>query len=246
MGLLLPPPAHRPRSRSRLLGVSFAIFALPVLLGLVLGILLPAPAHRRPRLAGRRVARPVVLWVAPEVLCGPYLAAQALPVFALAMLAIVMVAVAVLPRPAPLRGGLRVVPRRRPRPRPAPAGPLGDRPRRGAVRPAAERRRAGPALRGPPGREPRRAGLPRARPARRGPRPRGGARLRPPARRDGERAVRADAGRPRRRGRPPACPGHDALLFDALATGPPLPDGHAAAPRVLPEGRRPRRARPTA
>ena len=76
-----------------LLGVSFAIFALPVLLGLVLGMLFPLLliADRvQPGVASRALS---FLWVAPEVLSGPYLGAQAVPVFALAMLAIATVAV---------------------------------------------------------------------------------------------------------------------------------------------------------
>jgi hypothetical protein len=77
-----------------LLGTSFAIFALPVLLGLVLGLLFPLLliADRvSPGLASRALS---LLWVAPEKLSGPYLAAQAVPVFALAMLAILAAAVA--------------------------------------------------------------------------------------------------------------------------------------------------------
>jgi hypothetical protein len=76
-----------------LLGVSFAIFALPVLLGIVLGILFPLLliAERvQTGIASRALS---FLWVAPEVLSGPYLGAQAVPVFALAMLAIATVAV---------------------------------------------------------------------------------------------------------------------------------------------------------
>jgi hypothetical protein len=76
-----------------LLGTSFAIFALPVLLGLLFGILFPLLliADRvAPGAASRALS---LLWVAPEALSGPYLAAQAVPVFALAMLAIVAVAV---------------------------------------------------------------------------------------------------------------------------------------------------------
>jgi hypothetical protein len=76
-----------------LLGVSFAMFALPVLLGLLLGILFPLLliADRvAPGAASRALS---LLWVAPEALSGPYLAAQAVPVFALAMLAIVAVAI---------------------------------------------------------------------------------------------------------------------------------------------------------
>ena len=75
-----------------LLGVSFAIFAAPMLLGLALGIvitLLLIVERVLPGSAARTIAR---LWVAPETLSGPYLAAQAVPVFALAMLAIVVVA----------------------------------------------------------------------------------------------------------------------------------------------------------
>jgi hypothetical protein len=76
-----------------LLGVSFAIFALPVMLGLVLGMLFPLLliAERvEPGIASRALS---FLWVAPEVLSGPYLGAQAVPVFALAMLAIATVSV---------------------------------------------------------------------------------------------------------------------------------------------------------
>jgi Patatin-like phospholipase len=81
------------RLAAALLGVSFAIFALPVLLGLVLGMLFPLLliADRvQPGIASRALS---VLWVAPEVLSGPYLGAQAVPVFALAMLAIATVSV---------------------------------------------------------------------------------------------------------------------------------------------------------
>jgi len=73
-----------------LLGVSFAIFALPVAVGLLLGILFPLLliADRVfPGLASRALS---VLWVAPEALSGPYLVAQAVPVVALATLAIVV------------------------------------------------------------------------------------------------------------------------------------------------------------
>ena len=77
------------RAALLLLGVSFAIFALPVLLGLLLGMLFPLLliADRvSPGAASRALS---LLWVAPEALSGPYLAAQAVPVLALAMLAIV-------------------------------------------------------------------------------------------------------------------------------------------------------------
>ena len=73
-----------------LLGVSFAIFALPVVIGLLLGILFPLLLIAD-RVSPGALSRALsVLWVAPETLSGPYLAAQAVPVFALAMLAIVV------------------------------------------------------------------------------------------------------------------------------------------------------------
>jgi hypothetical protein len=71
-----------------LLGISFCVFALPVVLGLLLGILFPVVliADRVwPGVASRVLS---LVWVAPEALSGPYLAAQAVPVFALALLAI--------------------------------------------------------------------------------------------------------------------------------------------------------------
>jgi len=74
-----------------LLGVSFGIFAAPVLVGLALGLLFPLLliADRAfPGVASRFLSW---LWVAPEALSGPYLAAQAVPVFLLAMLAIAVV-----------------------------------------------------------------------------------------------------------------------------------------------------------
>jgi hypothetical protein len=73
-----------------LLGVSFAIIALPVAVGLLLGTLFPLLliADRvSPGVASRALS---ALWVAPEALSGPYLAAQAVPVFALAMLAMLV------------------------------------------------------------------------------------------------------------------------------------------------------------
>jgi len=79
-----------------LLGLSFAIFALPLLLGLLIGLLFPLllMADRVfPGAASRLLAR---LWVAPELLSGPYLAAQAVPVFALAVVAMIAVAVVYL------------------------------------------------------------------------------------------------------------------------------------------------------
>jgi len=76
-----------------LLGLSFAIFALPLLLGLLAGLVFPLLliADRvLPGAASRVLAR---LWVAPEILSGPYLAAQAVPVFTLAVVAMTAVAI---------------------------------------------------------------------------------------------------------------------------------------------------------
>ncbi|HEX9188014.1 MAG TPA: patatin-like phospholipase family protein [Vicinamibacteria bacterium] len=72
-----------------LLSLSFAIFALPVLLGLLLGVLFPLLLIADRVFPGVATRALGLLWVAPEALSGPYLAAQAVPVFALAMLAIV-------------------------------------------------------------------------------------------------------------------------------------------------------------
>jgi hypothetical protein len=77
-----------------LVGISFAIIALPVALGLVLGLLFPLLliADRAAPGSASRVLQ--ALWVAPEALSGPYLAAQAVPVFALAIVAIVVLGLA--------------------------------------------------------------------------------------------------------------------------------------------------------
>ncbi len=72
-----------------LLACSFGVFLLPVALGLLAGLLFPLVliADRAwPGLASRALG---VLWVAPESLSGPYLAALAMPVFVLALLAVV-------------------------------------------------------------------------------------------------------------------------------------------------------------
>ena len=77
-----------------LVGISFAIIALPVALGLVLGLLFPLlliADRASPGSASRALQ---ALWVAPEAMSGPYLAAQAVPVFALAMVAIVVLGLA--------------------------------------------------------------------------------------------------------------------------------------------------------
>ena len=76
-----------------LLGMSFAVFALPVLLGILLGILFPLLLIADRVFPGVASAALSVLWTRPEALSGPYLAAQAVPVFALAMLAIAATAV---------------------------------------------------------------------------------------------------------------------------------------------------------
>jgi hypothetical protein len=79
-----------------LLGVSFGIIAAPVLVGLAVGLLFPVLliADRAfPGVASRVLSW---LWVAPEALSGPYLAAQAVPVFLLALLALVVVGSAYL------------------------------------------------------------------------------------------------------------------------------------------------------
>ncbi len=76
-----------------LLGLSFGIFAAPMLLGLALGIvvtLLLIVERIVPGSAARALA---FVRSAPEALSGPYLAAQVVPVFALALLALVTAAV---------------------------------------------------------------------------------------------------------------------------------------------------------
>ena len=76
-----------------LLGISFAVFALPLVAGLLVGLLFPLVliADRLfPGIAAGLLDR---LWIAPETLSGTYLAAQAVPVFALALLAVVVTVV---------------------------------------------------------------------------------------------------------------------------------------------------------
>jgi hypothetical protein len=76
-----------------LLGISFAVFALPLVAGLLIGLLFPLVliADRIfPGVASGLVDR---LWMAPEALSASYLAAQAVPVFALALLAVVVTTV---------------------------------------------------------------------------------------------------------------------------------------------------------
>jgi hypothetical protein len=79
-----------------LLGISFVVFALPLLMGLLVGLLFPVVllADRlSPGLASGLRDR---LWNAPEALSQTYLAALAVPVFALALLAAVVAVVLVL------------------------------------------------------------------------------------------------------------------------------------------------------
>jgi len=81
-----------------LVGVSFAIIALPVAAGLLVGIVFPLLliADRvAPGSASRALS---AILVAPEALSGPYLAAQALPVFALALVGSAALGVAWLQR----------------------------------------------------------------------------------------------------------------------------------------------------
>ena len=77
-----------------LVGISFAIIALPVALGLVLGLLFPLLLIADRAAPGSASRALQALWVAPEAMSGPYLAAQAVPVFALAMVAIVVLGLA--------------------------------------------------------------------------------------------------------------------------------------------------------
>jgi hypothetical protein len=76
------------RAALLLLAVSFGIFALPVLMGLLLGIFFPLLLLADRVFAGTASRVLSLLWVAPEVLSGPYLAAQAVPMLGLALVAI--------------------------------------------------------------------------------------------------------------------------------------------------------------
>jgi hypothetical protein len=79
-----------------LLGISFAVFALPLLAGLVVGLLFPLVLIADRLLPGVASGLLDRLWMAPEALSGTYLAAQAVPVFALALLVAVVAAVLLL------------------------------------------------------------------------------------------------------------------------------------------------------
>jgi hypothetical protein len=90
-----------------LVGISFVIIALPVALGLLLGLLFPLLLIADRAAPGSATRALQALWVAPEAMSGPYLAAQAVPVFALAMVAIWCRARLYRRRRAP-RGSVRV------------------------------------------------------------------------------------------------------------------------------------------
>ncbi len=79
-----------------LLAVSFGIFAAPVLVGLAVGLFFPLVLIADRMVPGLTARFLSLLWVAPEALSGPYLAAQAVPVFGLAMVAILTVVLAYL------------------------------------------------------------------------------------------------------------------------------------------------------
>ena len=199
-----------------------------------------SPTASRPGVASRALA---LLWVAPEALSGPYLAAQAVPVFALAMLAIAAVAVVYFrdrrrfpeafesfldaePGLARLRRGLWEIARGAALSGGPPseaelgrryvallAENLGEPGFRELVLRAADLDRGDALVFAAPAGR-RERRLPRAR------------------------------GRPRGRGGPPRAGSRRALLRRAGHRAP-LPDGDADAPGGLPEGGRPRAARPT-
>jgi hypothetical protein len=75
------------RAALLLLSIAFGVFALPVLLGLLLGMLFPLLLLADRVFPGTASRALSLLWVAPEVLSGPYLAAQAVPVLGLALVA---------------------------------------------------------------------------------------------------------------------------------------------------------------
>lgn len=73
-----------------LVGISFAVFALPLVAGLLLGLLFPLVLIVDRMVPGVTTSFVERLWMAPEALSSWYLAAQAVPVFALAILVIVV------------------------------------------------------------------------------------------------------------------------------------------------------------
>jgi hypothetical protein len=76
-----------------LLGISFVVFSLPLLAGLLIGLLFPLVLIADRILPGIASGLLDRLWMAPEALSQSYLAAQAVPVFALALLAVIVTAV---------------------------------------------------------------------------------------------------------------------------------------------------------
>jgi hypothetical protein len=79
-----------------LLGISFVVFALPLLMGLLVGLLIPVVLLADRVSPGLAFGFLDKLWSAPEALSGTYLAALAIPVFVLALLAAVAAVVLVL------------------------------------------------------------------------------------------------------------------------------------------------------
>jgi hypothetical protein len=86
------------RAALLLLSVAFGVFAVPVLMGLLLGILFPLLLLADRIFAGTASRVLSLLWVAPEVLSGPYLAAQAVPMLGLALVATFVVVTVYLRR----------------------------------------------------------------------------------------------------------------------------------------------------
>src|SRR5262249_11927981 len=78
---------------SALVAASFAVFLLPVVLAVFAGLLFPlllTAARMAPGTPSRFMGE---LWIRPEALSGPYLAALAMPIFALALVVLATAAV---------------------------------------------------------------------------------------------------------------------------------------------------------
>jgi len=76
-----------------LLGISFAVFALPLVAGLLVGLLFPLVLIADRLFPGTASGLLDRIWTTPEALSGTYLVAQAVPVFALALLTVVVAVV---------------------------------------------------------------------------------------------------------------------------------------------------------